>query len=189
MTVRAMPVAAPTKAVTYAEYRALPENGKRYEVLEGELYMTAAPVLNHQRVLRTLLGILDRHIQATKWGEILPAPVELYLDKRNFVEPDIVAVSNARRSILREKNIQGAPDLVIEIISPSTARTDRIRKAKLYAKHQIPHYWIVDYADKTLEAFEWSKGGYVLAAALEEDQVFEPSLFPDFKIPLQTLWH
>src|SRR5260221_12956318 len=130
MAVQLAPVVVKPKPITYEEYRALPEDGMRYEVIEGELYMTAAPVLNHQRVLRTLLGMLNQYIEAKKWGEVFPAPVELYLDKKSFVEPDIVAVSNAKRAILYEKNIKGTPDLVVEILSPATARIDRVRKAK-----------------------------------------------------------
>ncbi len=184
----AVEIAPPKTHVTYEEYRALPEDGKRYEVIDGELVMTAAPRIVHQRILRNLLRIVDDYIQKHNWGEVLFSPVEVYLDEENFVEPDLVCVSREHQEIITENNIKGAPDLIVEILSPSTARYDRVRKLRVYAQHRVPHYWIVSPNDKTLEAFELENGAYKLVAALEENESFQPSLFPDLTISLADLW-
>ncbi len=188
MAIQIGPPTEKKKHVTYEEYRALPEDGNRYEVVEGELLITAAPVINHQRVSGNLQFILETYIRAKDWGELFDAPVEVYLGDRDFVQPDLVCISRARQEIIKEKNIVGAPDLVVEILSPSTTRADRVLKAKTYARHQVPHYWIVDPAARTLEAFEWTDGTYRLSAAHAEDETFQPTLFPNLTIALADLW-
>jgi Uma2 family endonuclease len=174
--------------LTYEEYRALPEDGNRYEVVEGELVMTAAPIVEHQRVSRNLQFILDSYIRASNWGELFSAPIEVFLGEEDFVQPDLVCVSRARQEIIKEKNIEGAPDLIVEILSPTTTRTDRVVKAKVYARRQVPHYWIVDPVAHTLEAFQWENGSYRLAAANAENETFQPGLFPTLTISLAKLW-
>ncbi|MBI5305829.1 MAG: Uma2 family endonuclease [Chloroflexi bacterium] len=174
--------------ITYEEYRALPENGNRLQVVNGELIMTAAPFIGHQRVSGNLQFILESHVRANKWGRVLAAPVEVYLSEDNFLQPDLVCVSHARHEIITEKNIVGAPDLIVEILSPSTARTDRVTKAKIYARYRVLHYWIVDPVALTLEAFEWADGAYRLVAAVAEDETFQPALFPGLTIALTEVW-
>ncbi len=186
-TVQTLP-APKIKRLTYAEYRALPENGNRYEVIQGELIMTAAPMVDHQHVSKCLFRVLDRWTQANDWGEIYYAPVEVYLGDEDFLQPDLVGISKARVGIVTDKNIVGVPDLVVEILSFSTARYDRIHKANAFARHGVPHYWILDPAPHTLEAFELEKGKYRLVSAQSEDDVFEPTLFPGLNIPLGDLW-
>ncbi|OGO38141.1 MAG: hypothetical protein A2Z03_06450 [Chloroflexi bacterium RBG_16_56_8] len=188
MAVQIAPVRRQVKHWTYEEYRALPEDGNRYEVVEGELLMTAAPLIDHQRVSANLQFILETYIRANSWGTLFDAPVELYLDEKSFVEPDIVCVAQAHRGIIKKKNITGVPDLIVEILSPSTARYDRVIKMNAYARHQVPHYWIVDPEAKTLEAFEWEKGTYRLVAARAEEETFQPALFPSLTISLADLW-
>jgi len=187
MAVQTLP-AQKTKPLTYEEYRALPEDGNRYEVVGGGLIMTAAPMVDHQHVLKRLFRVLDRWAQANNWGEIYFAPIEVYLGEEDFLQPDLVGVSKARLGIVKEKNIVGTPDLIVEILSFSTARYDRIHKANTFAKHGVPHYWILDPAPHTLEAFELEKGKYRLVFAQSEDDGFEPTLFPGLKIPLGELW-
>jgi Uma2 family endonuclease len=188
MVVQTAPTTKLATRLTYEQYRALPENGNRYEVVQGELLMTAAPLVSHQRILRNLFSILDKHIAAKDWGEVFFAPIEIYLGDEDFVQPDLVCVAKSRLEIVKEKNIVGAPDLVVEILSPSTARTDRVLKMNTYARHHVPHYWIVDPAAQTLEAFEWDQGAYRLSAARSEEEVFAPTLFPDLTIHLAELW-
>ena len=174
--------------ISYEEYRALPEDGNRYEVIGGELIMTAAPLIDHQRISANLQFILETYIRANKWGKLFDAPVEVFLGEEEVVQPDIVCISKGRLQTIARKNIMGAPDLVVEILSPSTARYDRVLKMNAYAKHQVPHYWIVDPDARTLEAFELEKGAYRLGAAHAEDETFQPSLFPNLTISLSELW-
>ncbi len=174
--------------VTYEEYRALPEDGNLYSVVEGELLVTAAPLIDHQRVSRNLQFILETYIRSHNWGRLFAAPVEVYLGAEDFVQPDLVCISLAHQPMIKEKNIEGAPDLIVEILSPTTARYDRVLKAKAYARHQVPHYWIIDPAAQTVEAFEWENGTFRLAAAHAESETFEPALFSGLKISLGDLW-
>ena len=174
--------------LTYEQYRALPEDGNRYEVVQGELLMTAAPRIDHQRVSANLQFILESYIRANNWGKLFDAPVEVYLGEEDIVQPDLVCVSREHEQIIAEKNITGAPDLIVEILSPSTARYDRVLKANMYARHRVPHYWVVDAEARTLEAFEWDNGHYRLIAAHAEDEKFQPSLFPNLTISLTELW-
>jgi len=188
MVVQTAPTPKLATRLTYEQYRALPENGNRYEVVQGELLMTAAPLVSHQRILRNLFSMLDKYVAAKNWGEVFFAPIEIYLGNEDFVQPDLVCVAKARLEIVKEKNIVGAPDLVVEILSPSTARTDRVLKMNTYARHRVPHYWIVDPAAQTLEAFEWANDAYRLIAARSEAEDFAPTLFPDLTIHLAELW-
>lgn len=189
MAIQISPVVKTKKRISYAEYRALPEDGNRYEVIGGELLMTAAPFLNHQRVSKNLQFLLETYIRTNNWGELFNAPVEVYLGEEEFLQPDLVCISQARLGMLRDKNIHGAPDLVVEILSPSTARYDRVLKMNAYAKHQVEHYWIIDPDARTLEAFELEKGAYRLIAARSEEETFQPSLFPNLTIALSELWN
>ena len=150
--------------------------------------MTAAPVVNHQRVSGNLYFIFHGYCRATNWGEVFAAPIEVYLGDHDFVQPDLVCVSRERAHIVTEKNISGAPDLIVEILLPSTTRADRVNKANAYARHGVSHYWIVDPAARTLEAFELRDGAYVLVAAHAEDETFQPGLFPGLAISLADLW-
>jgi len=188
MAVQLAPALKTTTRITYEQYRALPEDGYRYEVIEGELLMTAAPLIKHQRVSGNLQFILETYIRANNWGQLFAAPVEVYLGEEDFAQPDLVCVSRARLGIIMEKNIVGAPDLIVEILSPGTARIDRVSKMNAYARHRVPHYWMVDPAERTFEAFEWENGAYRLVAALAEDETFQPTLFPALTIRLAELW-
>ncbi|MBI5034442.1 MAG: Uma2 family endonuclease [Chloroflexi bacterium] len=188
MDVRTRAIQKFTSPMTYEPYRALPEDGNRYQVIEGELHMIGAPRVNHQRILHKLVTILDKYIAEGDWGELFIAPIEVYLDEHNFLLPDLVCVAKARLDIVQDKGIVGAPDLVIEVLSPSTVRVDRVLKMNTYARHQVPHYWIVDPAAQTLEAFEWENGAYRLIAAHAEAEDFQPALFSELTIHLAELW-
>ncbi len=137
---------------TYAHYAALPEDGQRYEVLDGVLYMSPAPNLWHQRVAGEIFVHLRSHVIVTGLGEVFMSPVDVELASRTVVEPDVVVVLRARAAILRyDSRIIGTPDLVVEIASPSTARHDRQRKRDRYAHAGIPEYWLVDPVRQTVE--------------------------------------
>ena len=149
--------------LTYEDYAALPDDGRRYELHEGELSVTPAPGLVHQATLRNLVVILHSHVSARGLGEVFPAPVDCILEDVTVVQPDIVFVEAARRSIMGERGIEGPPTLVVEILSPSRRQTDCTVKAGLYARYGVPWYWIVDPGMRTVEAL-----------ALRDD-VYEPA--------------
>lgn len=153
--------------LTYADYAAIPEDGRRYELHEGSLVMTPAPGTEHQGIVRDLLGILDRHVTSHGLGVVFPSPVDCILSDTTVVQPDLVFVATDRAAIVTARAIEGAPSLVVEILSASSRATDRTTKATIYVRHRVPYYWIVDPRERTIDAFALGTRGYALAARLE----------------------
>ena len=147
-------VAAPERGTrrkfTYADYLETPE-GERYELLDGELTMVPAPDIPHQDSSINLSADLKFLVRRTGIGRVLAAPTDVYFTDTDVVQPDLVFVSNERAGIITDANIRGAPDLVIEILSPSTEERDRVFKRALYARHGVREYWLVDTRRKTIE--------------------------------------
>jgi len=174
--------------LTYDDYVLLPDDRNRYEILEGILNVTPAPIPKHQRVARNLLTRLDQHVRASDLGEILYAPIDVVLDPHNVVQPDLVFIAKERASIVKEKNIQGAPDLIVEVLCPATSETDRVEKFKIYAKHGVTHYWIVDPKERIIEAYKLMGKGYRLIEKAGANARFQPSVFPGLTLSLGEIW-
>ena len=128
---------------TYEDYLHFSED-KRYEIIDGEVYMVPSPVTYHQKVGRNLFLNLWDFVKENQLGEVLSAPLDVVLSDIDVVQPDILFVSKERQSIITDKNIQGAPDLVVEILSPSSTYKDRVLKNKLYSKYGVKEFWLVD---------------------------------------------
>jgi Uma2 family endonuclease len=125
-----------------------------YELIEGEIVKKSAPHYEHQRTSRKLTVALDKLVTEKKLGEVFYAPIDVYLDDLNFYQPDLVFISEAQKEILSEEGlIEGVPDLVIEILSPSTGKYDRGGKMRVYEQHGVKEYWIVDLANKLIEVY------------------------------------
>jgi Uma2 family endonuclease len=165
-----------------------PDDGNRYEVIDGKLYVTPPPIERHQNALAELFGRIWPYVKERQLGRVYFAPLGVVLDEENGVQPDLVYVSNERRSIIVERGLEGAPDLVVEVLSPSTRARDRGLKMRRYAAAGIPHYWIIDPLVQTLEAYRLSAQGYELTGTHGPDSVFRPELFPGLEIPIQALW-
>ena len=135
--------------LTYADYLKTSDE-LRYELLNGELVMAPAPLLYHQFILRKLLNAMSAYIDEHKLGELFCSPTDVVLSDTDVVQPDILYVSKQRSHILKPESVQGAPDLVVEILSPSTAELDRTMKLELYARYGVTEYWIVDPDAKTI---------------------------------------
>ncbi len=174
--------------MTYDDYARLPDDGKRYELFEGELLMAAAPNLAHQRVVVRLSGILDRWVRPRRLGEIFVAPCDVVLSPHTVLQPDIFFVSRERAAILRSENVQGAPDLVVEVISPSSAERDREIKRDLYAGYGVPYYWLVDPHQRIIEAYQLVEDRYRLVGRAAGDEVLTAPPFPDLAIRSAELW-
>ncbi len=174
--------------LTYDDYCLLPDDRNRYEILDGELSVTPAPRTKHQSISSHLHRILANHVVANQLGEIYAAPTDLILALTTVVQPDLIFIGNDRRHIITERAIEGPPTLLIEILSPTTYRTDRLTKAQLYAKHQVPHYWLIDPDQRILEAYEVVIDHYDLVARAQNAEVFTPSLFPGLSVQLADLW-
>jgi Uma2 family endonuclease len=147
-------------ALTYRDYAALPDDGRRYQILDGELFVTPAPGTRHQIISMRLSTQLHAHVTAQGLGLVLAAPADVILADTSIVQPDIVFVATDRQAVVSARGIEGAPTLGVEILSPTTADVDRRRKRDLYARYGVPYYWIVDADARVIEMYRLTAGGY-----------------------------
>jgi Uma2 family endonuclease len=141
-------------------YKMLPE-GTRAELIDNSLYMSPAPTSNHQDLSITLAAQLYNFCNRAKSGKVFASPIDVYLNKSNAFQPDIVYISTENLSIIKEDGIYGAPDLVIEILSPGTKKLDLTKKKDAYENAGVKEYWVVDPATKDVLGFHPVKGKYV----------------------------
>jgi Uma2 family endonuclease len=172
---------------TYEDYCVLPQDLNRHEIIEGDHIVTPSPGTRHQIILGSLLYFLESHVRTYELGTVLAAPMDVLLAPTSVVQPDLLFIRKERDSIITEPNIEGPPDLVVEILSPSTAAIDRDGKMALYAKYAVPHYWIVDSIRLTLETYELEATHYSLVAQFGKDEIARSSLFPGLEIPMAEL--
>lgn len=168
--------------LTYEAYVCLPEDGKRYEILDGELAAAPAPAPKHQIVSRNLEWVLHGHARKNAAGNVFNAPIDVILSPDTIVQPDLLFIRAGREAIVTERAIEGAPDLVVEILSRSSARQDRVVKASLYARHGVTHYWLVDPEARTIELYELEGDAYRLIAKAASQETLRPSLFSGLEI-------
>ncbi len=165
-----------------------PDDGRRWEVIEGELHVTAAPDLDHQRPCMTLSAYIWPYLKQHDLGSIFASPVGLILDGENGLQPDMVYVARPRAAILTQRGIRGTPDMVVEVLSPGTQDKDRGVKMRRYATSGVAHYWIVVPATRTLEAYVLEEGAYRQTGTCTVGETFRPDLFPGLEIPIADLW-
>jgi Uma2 family endonuclease len=177
----------PRGGLTYADYAALPDDGRRYQLVEGELVVSQSPNSLHQVVSGELHVRLRAHVDALGLGRVLFAPLDVVLDDRNVVQPDLLFIARTRMSVLGKANVQGAPDLAVEILSPETERLDRTRKLDLYARHGVAHYWIVDLDSRTIEEYVLAGDVYRVRGVAGRLDTFRPALFPGFEFVLGSV--
>jgi Uma2 family endonuclease len=148
-----------TERITWQDAQLMPEDGKRYEAIDGELYVTPAPSRRHQWVSGNLERALCRLLQDPGHGWVYHAPIGVeFPETEEGAQPDIIFVSKARAEILVDEGIRGVPDLVVEIRSPSTAERDRTIKRKLYQRQGVAQYWIVDPDADAVEVWDFEGG-------------------------------
>ncbi len=180
----------PTKKLTYQDYLQIPEEpGYRFEILDGILIKEPSPSVIHQRTSRKLQRILEDYFEKVDpEGEVFDAPLDVTPLDFNVIQPDLFYVSGEQQLIVKEARIDGSPLLVVEIMSPSSARKDRLQKMRIYQKAEVKHYWLVDPQQKTLECFALHDGLYALVASGMEEEIVEHPNFPGLSIPLKSLW-
>lgn len=169
---------------TYEDLVALPDDGKRYEIIDGELYEMPAPNWDHQTIL-ALLHLLFAP-EAIRTGSILRfAPLDVILsdNHRRVVQPDLILMTAERRAIIRPHGIEGAPDLVLEILSPSNSAHDLVVKRRLYALSGVREYWIVDPASRIIEVLALDRDGYRTVMSASGDQPVASRVLPDLSFP------
>lgn len=173
---------------TYQDYRDLPDDGYRYEVIWGELFMTPAPSTGHQLISRNLGFMIWDYVRTHDLGEVLFAPVDLVIEPgATPVQPDILFIAKEHLDIITEKNVYGVPDILIEILSPSNPEHDQERKFKLYEQAGVPEYWMVDPETHTMEIFTLSQGVYSLLGRCRAGEKTISSVLEGFSVAVDEV--
>jgi Uma2 family endonuclease len=207
-----MATATARRKYTYEDYLKFPDD-LRCEIIDGEVYewnrpdedreaflerleralagepydMTPSPRTKHQAITGNIFVELYAFVRKHELGRVYDAPMDVKLAD-GVIQPDILFISKERQSIITELNIQGAPDLVVEVLSPSTAKHDRQRKTQLYAKHGVREYWRVDPDVRLVERLELRDNSYVIAAVYGESDTLESGVLPGLKIKLDEVF-
>jgi Uma2 family endonuclease len=174
--------------LTYEDYLATPDDGCRYEVLDGEIQVSATPSTLHQRVLANLNEVIRDHVKSRGLGEVFFAPLAVILANTTVVEPDLIYVDRNRARLVSSRGVEGAPTLLAEVLSPGTGATDRGRKFQLYARYGVPYYWIVDTDGRAIEVYELADGAYRLVSRAAGNTPVSVPPFPDLALVPDSLW-
>lgn len=186
--------AAVLKLWDYEAYAGLPTDGQRYEIIDGELLVSPAPSTRHQTVSRRLQFKLYVLYEETGKGAIFNAPCDVILapgtpgTPATIVQPDLVLVLLGSQAEISKRGIEGPPDLLVEILSNSTARVDLRTKRALYASHGVREYWIVDPEDNNVEVNTEPSGGFRNSTLYGSNDTLKSPLLPDLALPLRDIF-
>ena len=181
-----MKPASPGLKLTYDDFVLFPDDGKRHELIDGEHFVSPSPNVRHQRVLMRLGFAIYNFVQEQRCGEVFFAPLDIVLSIHDVVEPDLLFVSAERAAIIGKANLRGAPDLVVEVLSPSNRRYDEVLKRELYERAGIQEYWLVDPEADTVKVFrrEGERFGRPLLVSRHDGDVLTTPLLPGLEIAL-----
>ncbi len=176
--------------LTYEDYRFIPDDGKRHELIDGEHIRSPSPTTKHQRISLRLSYELHRFLQEHRLGEIFVAPCDVVLSDFDVVQPDLVYVATAQADIVTETNIRGIPTLVVEILSEGNRKLDETIKRQRYEHYGIPEYWIIDPALDQVKVYRLTDGHYgqVLVLSLDAHALLTTPLLPNLSVSLTTLF-
>ncbi len=176
--------------LTYDDLLGLPDDNLRHEIIDGVHYVTPSPVTKHQRISRELLYLLVQFLKSHPLGEVFDAPFDVVLSMYDVVEPDLVYLSNERAALLTEKNLQGAPDLVVEILSPGTSGRDVGIKRDLYERFGAREYWVIDpdLEAVTVHRRDGDRLNALGVVTRDTDGVVTSPLLPEFEAPLSAIF-
>lgn len=180
-------IALKEKSHSIKDYKLLPE-GAPYQLIERELVMTPAPNPRHQIISANLFKTISKYVDEREEGIVLYSPVDIYLDNENVYQPDIVFIPKQRQEIIKDDGICGAPDLVVEILSPSTAYYDLRKKFRVYEKYGVREYWIVDPGMGSVEVYFHEKGSFSLTGKAEGKGEVESTILKGFKMTLNEVF-
>ena len=176
--------------LTSADLEIMPDDENRYELMEGELIVSRAPSLTHQRVLGNLLNVFKNYLAQNPAGEVFATPGVIF-DELNSAIPDIAFVSRERGALIASgERITGAPELMVEIVSPGSenARRDRVVKRQVYGKHGVLEYWIVDPENRTVEVYRVRQRSLELCVTLLGQDELTSSLLPQLSFPVAKIF-
>ena len=173
--------------LTVADYLETPE-GVRCQLLDGELILAAAPNNQHQTILLNLAASLRSFVRSNELGKVWIAPFDVVFSDHDVFQPDILYVSRRRAAVITDANIQGAPDLAVEVLSPSTEGYDRGYKRELYARHGVMEYWLVDPDLETIEVLTPGDGGFIRHALYNRRETLTSPLLPGLAVDLAAIF-
>jgi Uma2 family endonuclease len=174
--------------LTYADWASSPDDGLRREIIDGELYVTPPPSIEHQRISREIEFRLHRLLTEADLGEVFDAPVGLCLDDENVFEPDLVVVLKGSKARIAEQAVMGPADVVIEILSPGTARRDLTTKRAAYETHGVREYWIVDPEAQAIEVLALESLRYVRHGLYRRRDTLTSSVLPGLSMLLAEVF-
>ncbi|HET9270267.1 MAG TPA: Uma2 family endonuclease [Vicinamibacterales bacterium] len=176
--------------LTYDDFVHFPDDGNRHELIDGEHYVTPSPSRRHQAIVRELLGQIWSYLKQHPVGEVFGAPFDVVFSDFDVVEPDLLFVSRERAGVITEKNVQGAPDLVVEVGSPATRRRDEKAKLQLYERFGVREYWVVDPDLDLIKVYRTVEGRYERAAELTigAGEALSTPLMPGLTITLADIF-
>jgi Uma2 family endonuclease len=187
----AMMPASPGMKLTYDDFLLFPDDGQRHELIDGEHYVTPSPASKHQRIVWNLNGLLYQYLHEHPVGKAFGAPLDVVLSHFDVVAPDMLFISAERASkVLTDDNVQGAPDLVVEIGSPSTRKRDETIKRRLYERFGVAEYWVIDPELDAIKIYRRTGDRYERAAelTLEAGDTLTSPLLPDLILPLSKIF-
>lgn len=173
---------------TVSDYLSMAEGGPRFELIEGELRMAPAPNTKHQRILGRLHLLLGKFLEEHPLGEIYLAPCDVFLSDINVFQPDLLYVAKERQSLISERGIEGAPDIVVEILSPSSRVQDLGGKKRVYTAVGVREYWVIDPETEELAVYALPADSEIPARTLRKGDLLKTPFLPDFAIPLEELF-
>ena len=176
-----------TQTYTYEDYLKINDD-KQYELIGGELILVPAPQAAHQEVSINLVYAILDFIRKNKLGKLFHAPFDVILSDKDKPQPDIVFISKERLNIIAKDGVHGAPDLVVEILSPSTGSLDKVEKSKLYYTHGVQEYWIVDPISKAVQVFTRGEKNWNLFESYSTNQTLLSPLLPGLEITLNDIF-
>jgi Uma2 family endonuclease len=180
------PPATPSVKFTYDDFLHFPDDGKRHEIIDGEHHVTPSPNTKHQVIVGNLYLLLATYLKAHAIGAVFLAPFDVLFSDRDIVEPDLLYISRERSSVITDQHVRGAPDLIVEILSPGTRRIDEIEKRSLYETFGVNEYWVVDPELETIRIDRRVEGAFVFSGELiagKGDELTTP-LLPGFSVKL-----
>ena len=175
--------------LTYRDYLDLPESDDRYELIDGELYMAPTPIPEHQIFLFYLTKVIEEFVTEHDLGRVIISPQDVILSEDVVLQPDVMFISNERMNIIRWGHyVRGAPDLVVEVLSPSTSVRDRTLKRERYAQFGVREYWIADIVGRTIEVNVASGDKFEVVGVYGEGDIFESPLVTGLEVDISGVF-
>jgi Uma2 family endonuclease len=166
----------------------IPNMHLRCEMLNGDIIPVPIPAIRHQAISLKIASALLQYAEARRLGRVLPAPCNVILSKNIVMQPDIVFIKNERRGLIGVRSLRGAPDLVVEVLSPAVRKRDLKAKKRIYERFEVQEYWLVDPDAAAVEAMIWSELGYISVCSFDKSDKLSSPLLPNLNLDLSRVF-